>query len=364
MATAQQISLEKAIDCVEGLSPKEKTAIKQWMKETKSIDVLVTGKTGAGKSSLLNYLLGKTVFEVGGKKGAPCTSKVTYIESEKNGIKIRAWDSPGLQDGTGDAKYLKDLQDKCSRVDLMLYCISMEETRSDLHEHCSAIHKINALFGKQCWKNTVFVLTFANVMVFTLEAQIVSNDKIVTELQKRIDEWQVVLMETLTDLKVDKAVVKNVQVVPAGHVQDPNLPGYNHWISFVWSKCLLAMKKSAQAAFIQMETNGPSGGFIEEGEAIGIAKVSVDERKIVFTRGVKIAVGVVAGGIVTGGFAIGATVGATIGALAIGIPSFGVAAGAGLGIGAVVGGAVGGGVAAGVGALITLYRKRLLERKD
>ena len=117
---ANPIDLEQAIDHVKELTPEEKTEIKQWVRDGKSIDVLVTGKSGVGKSSLLNYLLGKEIFKVGASKEVPCTSKVECQVSEKNGITIRAWDSPGLQDGTGDAKYLKDLQDNCSKVDLML----------------------------------------------------------------------------------------------------------------------------------------------------------------------------------------------------------------------------------------------------
>ena len=108
------------------------------------------------------------MFEEWGRKDIHCTKSVKYEVSEKNGMKIRAWDSPGLQDGSGDDEYLQDLKEKCSKVDLMLYCISLEEPRSDLHMHGSAIRKINDL---KRWKNTVFVLTFANAMVLTLESQ-------------------------------------------------------------------------------------------------------------------------------------------------------------------------------------------------
>ena len=112
------------------------------------------------------------------------------------------------------------------------------------------------------------------------------------------------------------------------------------------------MNKAAQAAVIKMEK---SRGFITEDEASGdIARVSPDERKIVYTRGVKVALGAAASGGMVGGAAVGATVGATIGALAIGIPSFGSAAGAGLGLGAAVGGVIGAGTIAAVGTLIAL----------
>ena len=360
MATTQQLNLEQVIDLVDKqlLTPKEKEEIKKWVRDSKSIDVLVTGKTGAGKSSLLNYLLGSKIFKESESRSKPCTCTVESKEVEKNGIKIRAWDSPGLQDGTGGEEYLEDLRQKCKSVDLMLYCISMEEVRADLHVHESAIRKIDKL---KCWKNTVFVLTFGNAMVHILKAQD-QEATLESRFKARIAEWREAIQEVLKELNVDRKIIDNIQVFPAGHPTEAHLPGYRYWLSYAWSQGLLSMKKSAQAAMIKMET---SGGFIPEERASDqFANVEADERMIVYTPGVRTAIGLAAGGIVAGGAAIGAVIGGTIGALAIGIPSFGVAAGAGLGIGAVVGGAVGGGIAIGVGALIALYRRHKMRRKD
>ena len=104
-----------------------------------------------------------------------------------------------------------------------------------------------------------------------------------------------------------------------------------------------------------MEINGTEGGFILEDEAAeGSAElVSPEKRKIAFTRCVKAALAIAAGGSGGVGFVIGASIRATIGALAI---SFGSAAAGGLVIGAAAGGIIGTGVAAGVGTLITLFK--------
>ncbi len=64
------------------------------------------------------------------------------------------------------------------------------------------------------------------------------------------------------NLEVDKKIVDSILVVPAGHPNKLNLPGYRHWISNVWSQCLLRMKSNAQAALIKMET--------QDAEKIGI----------------------------------------------------------------------------------------------
>ncbi len=366
MAGTKEIDLEKIIDVVEDLTPEEKEEIKKWLRSGISLEFLVTGKTGAGKSSLLNFLLGTKIFKEGENRNEACTTEVHFEDSEKNGIKIRAWDSPGLQDGTSDDRYLKDMKEKCTKIDLMMYCISMEELRSDLLVHASAIKKINALFTKQHWKNTIFVLTFANTRVEILKWKQTPEAELKIGLEDRIKQWKEAIQEALKNMDVDQKIIDNILVVPAGHPNELHLPGYSHWISDLWSKCLISMKTSAQVAFIKMEIQGPQGGFILEHDATeeNIGKISAEERKIVYTPGVKIAIGAAAGGVIATGIAVGATIGATIGGLLIGIPSFGVAAGAGLGIGGIVGGAIGGGLAIGIGALITFFRKRKLNRTD
>ena len=88
---------------------------------------MVTGKTGTGKSTLLNGLLGEEIFKEGHNLDSE-TREVTIIRKEMDtGVTVIAYDCPGLQDGTGDEDaYLKDMQDKIrDGLDLVLYCISM-----------------------------------------------------------------------------------------------------------------------------------------------------------------------------------------------------------------------------------------------
>ena len=347
-----------AIDRVEDLTDIEKEDIKKWVKGGKSISILVMGKTGAGKSSLLNYFLGKSLFRVGKSKADHFTNEVSSRTTVKNMVKIVAWDSPGLQDGTSnEADYLKDMKAKCSDVDLVLYCISMEETRSDLTHHNTAISKITSYFGTRIWGNTLFVLTLANCCVDMLEEK--GTQHLREEFEKQVQQWKEDIQRSLEKAGVDKKIVDNIKVVPAGHPKMLHLPGIKHWISNLWSECLISTKRKAQPALIKMETAGPEGGFVSNDEVNeeSLKKATADERKIVFTPGVKVAIGATIGGVVATGAGIGAAIGGTIGALAIGIPSFGTAAVAGLGIGAAVGGAVGAGIATGVGALLYLWRR-------
>ena len=355
---AEGIDLETAIDHIQDMESSEKHDIKEWLRQARAISILVTGKTGAGKSSLLNYILGANIFSIGKSKSDPHTTSVSSKTVVKNGVTITAWDSPGLQDGTTrEIEYLRSMKAKCSDADLVLYCISMEETRTDLHHHNAAIAKITRELGTNIWKHTLFVLTFANMMVDALEDKCSGN--LTVEFDVKVQQWKESIQSALRKLDVPEATIRAIQVVPAGHPRILHLPRIKHWISHLWAHCLLSMKELAQPALIQMESEG---GFVNENDVdeVKLAKAKADERKIIFTPTVKTAIGLSGAGL---GAAVGATIGATIGALAIGIPSFGIAAGAGLGIGAASGAAIGCGIAALVGVAVAFYRRQKQKKK-
>ena len=132
-------------------------------------EILVCGRTGVGKSSLINSLMGRVLCPVGDPGDVedyfkPVTKEVIEYSFKHDGLIITIWDSPGLQDGTeNEAEYLQDMYDKCQNVDLVIYCVEMTLSRWTLSE-MKATQLLTEKFGISFWEKAVIVLTKANAV--------------------------------------------------------------------------------------------------------------------------------------------------------------------------------------------------------
>ena len=250
--------IDKAL---ESLSFEEKGDYQWWRKGKSELKILAVGKTGVGKSTLLNGLFGLVEstdkFAVG-KTLKPGTTSVctrTYIRS---GILLVIHDSPGLEDGTGkESEYLRQIKSQKEKgVDLMLYCISMKETRTDLSSDVdhTAINKLTRELGKDIWNHTVFILTRANTFVKVL-AQQHDADSVQEHFDKRVIEWKEKISEALLKNSVDASVANNVQVVPAGHYNKKSLLDRTYWLSDLWARVFVAVSDSGKLAFLKLAEN-------------------------------------------------------------------------------------------------------------
>ena len=241
------------------------TAMEAWWGRSDSITVLITGKTGTGKSSLVNAILGKEVAKVGLSLD-PETSEVTAFENIIEGIKVCVYDSPGLQDGQGlekEAMYLEDIKTRCKdKIDLFIYCVSMTTKRfTDGSRDISAMVKLTDTLGKEIWNNAIFVLTCANKLITTIKSTIPKCDADITEqvkdeYQKKLDGWKLQIKHVLNEVvKLPTDTIEELPIVPAGRRGLPLLfkdPICLPWLSSLWMDSLLAMKTNAQPALIKM----------------------------------------------------------------------------------------------------------------
>ena len=218
----------------------------QWFakKAQRELNILITGKTGVGKSRLVNALVGRNVAKEGREK-RPCTTDINPYSIFLNGIKVVVWDSPGLQDGTGnDELYLANL--KKHGFDIMIYCIKMDDKRFH-SEDKMAVRQLTASFGKDLWKKSVIALTFANKIEDPDE-----EDELAYFMgdlyfwQKEIDNY------LGTELGIESRVRNDIPITPSGNSKKLRLPSCDHWLADLWSKCFSVMDHSSGLAWYEI----------------------------------------------------------------------------------------------------------------
>ena len=310
------------------------------------------GRSGAGKSTLLNALTDTKVFNSCSDRSTAGTKIVSCHKFEKNGVTVTAWDSPGFEDYLGnEEEYRKKLREKCSEVDLVLYCISLMDTREvNLKGENSSLNQITKAFTGDVWDKSVIVLTYANMLEERFK---IDGKNVEAAFAQQIDMWKEKVQDALRHAGVDEVIVKQIQVAAAGHPSRKHLPGRQFWLSFLWI-VLLAAVKNEHAKLALQKANEDRFVPEKDGENSSPTSLVVTKDHVAILAGS--AVGMA-------GVAIGGTTGALIGALAIGIPTFGVAAGFGLVLGLVIGGAVGGGAGTGIGTIKKIRDKRRKKKE-
>ena len=131
----------------------------------KDIQIIVVGKTGAGKSALINSIIDlerEIAKEGGGVDRCSEAIRKYYCSDVVPGVNITVIDTPGLQDiHQQDQSYIQEMRSKCRDVTLVLYCMKMNDHRLTNDDNV-AMQKLHQAFGPKFLERVVFVLTFAN----------------------------------------------------------------------------------------------------------------------------------------------------------------------------------------------------------
>lgn len=243
--------------------------IQKLQAECTNFSFLAAGKTGAGKSTLLNSLTQTEVFNSSPDRSRAGTTIITKYEFERNGVNITAWDSPGFQDSSGrEEMYKTELRENCSDVDLLVYCISLKDVRSDLGNDSSALKQITEALTKEVCKKSVVVLTFANKCESRLTMDRVPNLELA--FKEKIMQWKFKVQDALRRAGVDESTINELPVIPAGHVKRKHLPGHKLWLSELWltvynsvrnEEALLALNNANLDRYIPSEKEEKASAF-------------------------------------------------------------------------------------------------------
>ena len=204
------------------MAKQQKTAAPQ-------LHILVCGRSGVGKSSLINFLLGTDLCEVGDpglsedvSSVEGCTTTIRSVTRYLNGLEIIISDSPGLQDGhlLNEEKYLEAMYNECKDVHIILYCMEMIRVRFEPSE-ITAIRLLTEKFGSKFWKRCVLVLTKANAV------QIPHKD-CQNPLRYHENLYKHFSSKFRSELKknnVEDSICSNLRVVAAGSYYADDDPG-------------------------------------------------------------------------------------------------------------------------------------------
>ena len=191
--------------------------------ESGEISIMVCGKTGIGKSTLLNTLLGtENKFAVKGPDddGDDCMDPGTVdviCESETiHDIKVTMCDTPGLQPSDSRDNCIVDSMAKLKdKMDLVLFCIDGAVTR--WATETDAVKKLHSCFGSEIWTKTIFVLTRSNMsQQVVVENEKLSQEEKVAKCQKVANNIFKCFKDQLLKLGVSTAVVESIPLLAAG----------------------------------------------------------------------------------------------------------------------------------------------------
>ena len=343
-----------------GLTPEERKKLEKTLQEGKSdVHILVAGKTGTGKSKLVNALTGAIVAREGHSTNPESCSVQPYQARTEDGYTVNVWDSPGLFDGSGrNRDYVESMQRECGdKIDILLYCISMSEQRADLDEMTSGMRLLTETLGQDVWSHAMIILTFANVVAERIAKECSDAETVKSKFQAKVEQWKKKVHSALEGAGVQHEMIAQVSIEPAGHYLIPDLPDRIHWLGYLWLLFLFHIKDEAKLAILITNENRIwSAEYLQPSELARLIEEAKDTSQIplVINREHAIRFGIVSG---VGGAAtlVGGATGAAVGGVPFGTVTAEVEAGAGV----VAGGAVG------VGGILLCYHAvtKMLERR-
>ena len=218
------------------------------------VNILVIGRTGQGKSSLVNSLieLGEEIVPEGALTGCCTIEPQSYTYPNIiPGVNVTIIDSPGLQDNQDkEHKYIQEMKNECNEISVVLYCMKMTDHKFTNDEKV-AIKKFHQVFGQKFWERVVFVLTFTNSEFLKKRDDRDRDDKSKEPRNSEKDAWEKLKKERLTGRVQYRKEQLNVfvtellqsqtttfEAIPAGYYDpecDNNLRGIN------WHRELIAL---------------------------------------------------------------------------------------------------------------------------
>ena len=208
----------------------------KWMKLRKTVSILVCGRTGVGKSALINFILGEGVCEVS-HQGSDREGIHTVVQKPTVTIYETSDSSPA---NAGE------LYMKYKEVDLVIYCQRMIDVRLDLPPP-ETLTFLRALTGGGFLGKTVLVLTKANLV-----EPFGAREDGVKYFRGVYSAMTTMIRSEVAKASRDGPPVTPPPAVPVGSARHPiTLPDGKHFMGNLCVSCLECLPHEKHKVFIQ-----------------------------------------------------------------------------------------------------------------
>ena len=284
--------------------------------EREKVSILVLGKTGSGKSTIINAMLRGDVART---SSSPTPTEHNFAEPHEetlDGVTVIMYDTRGFFDqDVSEDDILSGIRRECTDgFSLILICLKMTDKVDRSITEC--LQKLRRRLDKDLWKRCVFVLTFTNYWLQNNDICDLSKVEKIAALIKQINAFKLAVKEcakgiiteeifdeipfVLAGTVKEKQLIHNdvTEVIPSDDTERNVLAATEDWLAELWRVCLgqcdhtkkSLLRRFAKRLTLKLGICGLSAGIGASVGALGLIAGPIG--------GVAIPAGAVIGGIV------------------------------------------------------------------